>query len=62
MISGLEAGDQVVTIGNSNLREDTFVRLAGDPDLKEPPEEDAEDKEGSGAAASSEDGEKGSEG
>ncbi len=57
VIDGLELGDEVVTIGNSNLREDTLVRLVDDPDLKQPPGDeegeaaakgDEEDKSGEG--------------
>lgn len=63
VISGLEPGDQVVTIGNSNLREDTLVRLEGDPDLKQPPKDDEGAGEGDGdAAARSESGDQGTEG
>ena len=35
IVSGLEEGDRVVTLGNGSLREETLVRLSGDPD---PPE------------------------
>ncbi len=42
VIEGLSVGDELVTIGNHNLRADTLVRLDGDPELQEPPEEEPE--------------------
>jgi len=39
--AGLVEGDQVVVIGNNNLREDSLIRLPGDPaPKKEEPDED----------------------
>jgi len=45
VIEGISLGEELVTVGNHNLRADTLVRLEGDPDLKEPPEEESGDDE-----------------
>jgi membrane fusion protein, multidrug efflux system len=44
VVSGLAKTDQVITLGNGSLREETLVRLVGDPDPPER-EDDAEQSE-----------------
>lgn len=48
VISGLDLGEEVVVLGNTSLRDETLVRLPGDPD---PPKESKGDKGGEQAKA-----------
>ncbi len=54
VLTGLEAGDPVVVLGNNALREGTLVRLEGDPDPPKPDKDKADKDKGDGAGASGE--------
>ena len=45
---GLELGDDVVTVGQANLRDEGRVRLESDPPMPDPQEDDEGDEPGDG--------------
>jgi membrane fusion protein, multidrug efflux system len=52
VISGLELGDVVVTVGNASLREDALLRLPDDPMPEPEDEEDGDEADAGGGDAS----------